>query len=421
MNFKAYPRVWVDLRTPEVLSAVSQILNPTTACGRSRVADFERAYAGFVGTTGAVAFPNCRSSLFFSLKALDLEPGSEVILPAFTFWVDVAVTLLAGLKPVFVDVCPETMNLDASKIENAVTSKTAVLLPAHLNGLPADMDAIMEIARRHNLRVVEDCARICGGRYRERRVGSFDIGAFSFGYGKSFYGFGGGMVTSNDESFTRRLRSLKSRFKRISRRQLYRSILKGCLLKYANSPLLHRFTLFPAVYRYQINGGRRFASWFQIQKPEYSEIPEGFTVDMFNVQANLGFRQLQTIDSTNQQRKRNMKILNRELSGIPGFRIPPEPADREHVCVHYAIWTEKKRELQEFLLKAGIDAQDESAEDVTRLDRFADYVNSEFPNAARLHHRILYLPTHPCLMDKDMRFIARKVKEFFTAEACRIH
>jgi len=416
MRIKAYPRVWVDLRTVEVLSALSQILMPATACGRSKVEDFERAYAEFIGTAEAVAFPNCRSSLYYSLKALDLETGSEIILPAFTFWVDVAVTILAGLTPLFVDVCPETMNMDASKIENAVTPKTRVLLPAHLNGLPADMEEIMKIAQGYNLRVVEDCARICGGRYRGKRVGSFDIGAFSFGYGKSFYGFGGGMVTSSDEAFISRLRSLRSKFNRITWRQLYRSILKGCLLKYANTPLLHKFTLFPIVYRYQLKGDRRFASWFEIQKPNHERIPETFRVNMFNVQAKLGFRQLQTIDSTNQQRKRNLKILNQELSGIPGLQIPPVPEDREHVCVHYAVWTEKKMELQEFLLKSGIDAQDESAEDVTQMERFRSHVNGSFPHAERLHKRVLYLPTHPCLTETDMLYIAGKVREFFEAK-----
>ena len=348
------------------------------------------------------------------MKALDLEPGSQVILPAFTFWVDVAVTILAGLEPVFVDADFRTLNIDAESIEDAITPQTRVILPAHLNGLVCDLDVIMNIARKHNLRVMEDSARACGAKFNGKRVGSSDVGVFSFGYGKSFYGFGGGMVTSDDAVFIQRLRDFKQSFNPISLRNLYKAIGKGCLLKFLNTPALHGFTLFPMARQYQLNGDERFEAWFRIKKPHYESIPEPFTLDMFNIQARLGFRQINTIDISNRKRQENMRILNRELSGIPGLHIPPEPFGRDHVCVHYAVWTKKKKALQEFLIKNRIDAQDESAEDVTQMKRFKSYVNGEFPNARRLNGRIIYLPTHPCLTEQDMLYIAAKVKEFFS-------
>jgi dTDP-4-amino-4,6-dideoxygalactose transaminase len=410
---KAYPRVWVDLKSTEVLSALFQILNPVKAGNRVLVSEFEQAYAKFIGTNEAVAFTNCRSALYFCLEALDLNEGDEVILPAFTFWVEAAVVVLAGLKPVFVDVEFDTQNIDASKIEEAITPNTRCILLPHLNGLPADMDTIMDIAQNHNLRVIEDCARTCGGRYKDRRVGSFDIGAFSFGYGKSFYGFGGGMVTSDDHVFVTRLRELKRDFKTVSVRDLYKRTLKGCLLKFINSPFLYKFTLFPLAYRCQVKGYKTFASWFNIKKPDYDTAPETFMLDMYDMQSKLGFRQIKTIDMTNQKRRRNLKILNRELAGISGLHIPPDPNDREHICVHYVIWTERKKELQEFLMKNNIDAQDESSEDVAQMERFKPYFNSGFANASKLNGKIIYLPSHPNLSERDILYIAGKVKEFF--------
>ncbi|MBC8551047.1 MAG: aminotransferase class I/II-fold pyridoxal phosphate-dependent enzyme [Candidatus Brocadiales bacterium] len=410
---KAYPRVWVDLTTAEVMSVIFQILNPSKARGRSRMPEFERAYAEFIGTKEAVSFSNCRSALYFSLEALNFKKGDEIIIPAFTFWAEAAVVVLAGLKPVFVDVEFETMNIDASRIEEAITPRTRGILFPHLNGLPADMDTIMDIAHRNNLRVIEDCARTCGGSYNDRRVGSFDIGAFSFGYGKSFYGFGGSMITSDDEAFVTRLRDLKGNFKNISIRGLYQKTLKGCLLKFLSMPLLNGFTLFPLAYRYQTKGAELFASWFRIKKPHYNSVPEDFRTDMFDVQGRMGFRQIRTIDITNRRRRENLKLLNKELSGIPGLHIPPDPPDREHVCVHYAVWTERKKELQEFLMRNNIDAQDESSEDVTQMGRYSSYVNGEFENARKLHDRVIYLPSHPCMSEKDILYIADKVKEFF--------
>ncbi len=411
---KAYPRVWVDLTTTEVMSVIFQIINPTKARGRSMLPEFEKSYAGFIGAKEAISFSNCRSALYFCLEALDFRKGDEIIIPAFTFWAEAAVVVLAGLKPVFVDVEFETMNIDSSKIEEVITPRTRGILFPHLNGLPADMDTIMDIAKHNNLRVIEDCARSCGSRYKDRRVGSFDIGAFSFGYGKSFYGFGGGMITSDDKVFVSRLRNLKSNFKNISLKGLYQKTLKGCLLKFLSMPLLNGFTLFPLAYRYQTKGAEMFASWFRIKKPHYNGVPEDFKTDMYDVQGRMGFRQIRTIDITNQKRRENLKLLNKELSGISGLYIPPDPIDRKHVCVHYAVWTERKKELQEFLMRNNIDAQDESSEDVTQMKRYSSYVNGEFENAKKLHGRVIYLPTHPCLSKKDILYMASKVKEFFS-------
>jgi len=333
--------------------------------------------------------------------------------PAFTFWVDVAVVELAGLKPVFVDVELETLNIDTAGIDAVVTPKTKCILLAHLNGLPADMEPLMEIAQKHGLRVIEDCARTCGGRYQDRRVGSFDIGAFSFGYGKSFYGFGGGMITSNDTELIDRLRRLQKDFTTLPAKRLYKTVLKGCLLKYLDTPSIHGFTLFPLVYRYHMKKDKPFASWFRIQKPDLKEVPAEFKNRMDDIQAKMGFRQIKTIDQTNAVRRGHLDFLNRELEDTQGLRIPIVPSGRDHVNVHYAIWTKQKKALQDFLMDNRIDAQDESAEDVTRMTRFKKYVNRDFPNARRLHNRLIYIPSHPCLNKDDLQYIAAKIKQFF--------
>ena len=147
--------------------------------------------------------------------------------------------------------------------------------------------------------------------------------------------------------------------------------------------------------------------------PLYETVPEDFMVEFNNLQAKLGFKQLERIDLSNKKRIENAKILNQNLSGIPGLMLPANPSDRLHVAVHYAIWTENKKELQNYLLKNKIDAQDESAVDTSALERFKPYVNNQFPNSKRLDNRLIFLPTHPCLKEKDMLYIAGMVKEFY--------
>jgi FkbM family methyltransferase len=415
----AYPRVWVDLTIGEVVYSLLRLTHPASAIAQTNVAEFEKRFASFIGVEHAVAFPNCRSVLYYSLKALDLEPGSEVIIPAFTFWIDPAVVVLAGLTPVFVDVELDSLNIDPNLIEPAITERTKVILSPHLNGLAMEMDSIMAIAKKHNLRIIEDSARACGSHYKDRRVGSFDIGAFSFGYGKSFYGFGGGMLTSNDLAFVERVRTLqKEDFHDISTKELYNAIIKGSILKFLNTPILHGLTLFQAVKRYELRPENpQFVSWFRVNKTRMTEIPETFTRRMFGIQAKTGFRQLETIDTSNQKRRWNLKYLNTALSGTPGLRTPIDPEEREHVCVHYVIWSEKKRELQEYLLQHNIDAQDESAQDVSQMEQFREFATEAYPNAATLEERLCYVPAHPCLNEKDLAYISGKIRSFFNPDS----
>ncbi len=410
---KAISRTSVDLKAIEIVSSLLQMVNTKKATYNDKVEQLEKAYAEYIGTKDAVAFPYCRTGTYFSLKALELNEGDEVILPAFTFWVDAAMAIMAGLKPVFVDVELETQSIDPSKIEKAITPKTKVIFPTHLNGLPADMDPIMEIAKKHNLRVVEDCARSCGATYKNKRIGSFDIGSFSFGYGKSFYGYGGAMVTSDDDVFINKLRDLKKDFKNISLKDLSIQTLKGILLKFLNLPYFYRFSLYPLVYQFQVKGKEQYAGRFRVKMLPYDSVPDNFKVDMNNVQVRLGLRQLKRIDRTNKRRMENARILTEELSGILGLHIPLNIIDREHVAVHYAIWTERSKELQRFLTINKIDAQDETAIDTTTLERFKPYVNGKFPNTQKLHNKLIFLPTHIGLGKKDMLYIANKVKEFF--------
>ncbi len=411
--FKAISRSSVDLTTGEAISVLFQILNVKEATNNDKVPKFEKAYASYVGTKEAVAFPYCRTGMYYALKALELEEGSEVIFPAYTFFVDAAMAVLAGLKPVFVDVEFETSSIDVSQIEKAITPKTKVLFPTHLNGMPADMDPIMELAQKHNLRVIEDCARSCGATYKGKRIGSYDIGAFSFGYGKSFYGFGGAMVASNDEKFIAKLREFKKDFKLISAKDLYIQKIKGIILKYLNMPYFYRLSLYQIIYKFQVEGNEKYASRFRVRMPPYETVPDIFKVDMNNVQAKLGFKQLKRIDKTNKQRMAHARLLNEELSGIPGLTIPLLRDDREYVAVHYALWTEKSKELQNYLTRNKIDAQDETAVNTTTLERFASYAQGEFPNAAKLQGNVIFLPTHPYLSKNDILYMAQKVKEFF--------
>ena len=145
------------------------------------VAEFERAFARRAGGGHAIAASYGRMAFYYILKALDLPPGSEIILPALTFWVIPDLARVAGLKVVFADVDPATFTLDPGALERAITPATRAVVPTHLYGLPCDMSAILKIAARHSLNVIEDCAHALGATVGGQTVGALgDAGFFSF-------------------------------------------------------------------------------------------------------------------------------------------------------------------------------------------------------------------------------------------------
>ena len=144
----------------------------------------------------------------FILKALDLPAGSEIIVPALTFWVVPEITRVAGLKPVFVDVNPATFTMDPAAAERAVTPNTRAILPTHLYGMACDLDPILALAKRHNLKVVEDCAHSLGAEYKGQKVGTHgDAAFFSFQAFKPLNTFGGGLTWVRDAAVARKVAS----------------------------------------------------------------------------------------------------------------------------------------------------------------------------------------------------------------------
>jgi dTDP-4-amino-4,6-dideoxygalactose transaminase len=187
---------------PEIDAAVARVIDSAQFVLGPEVAAFEDRFAAYCGVKHCAALNSGTSALHLALLAAGIGPGDEVITVSMTFVATTAAVLYCGAKPVFVDVDPDTWTLDPKLIEAAITPRTRAILPVHLHGLMADMDAIMEVARHHGLVVIEDAAQAHGAEYKGRRAGSIgDMGCFSFYPGKNLgaYGEGGAVVSNNPE------------------------------------------------------------------------------------------------------------------------------------------------------------------------------------------------------------------------------
>jgi dTDP-4-amino-4,6-dideoxygalactose transaminase len=197
---------------PEIDAAVLRVLENAQFILGPAVAAFERDFAAYCHTTEAVGVNSGTSALHLALLAAGVGPGDEVITVPYTFVATVAAIEYSGATPVFVDVEPEYWTMDPAQIERAITPKTKAIIPVHLYGQPADMDPILEIARRRNLKVIEDACQAHGSEYKGRRCGSMgDLGCFSFYPGKNLGAYGeGGAVVTNDAALAAHVRLLRA-------------------------------------------------------------------------------------------------------------------------------------------------------------------------------------------------------------------
>lgn len=195
----------IEKEVVEVLRSGSYIL------GKHNKA-LEEEFCNFVGVKHSIALNSGTDALHLALRALDIGAGDEVISVAFTFVATTEAIGIVGAKPVFVDIDPDTFNINPAKIENAITPKTKAIIPVHLYGQPCDMDAIMDIAKKHNLYVIEDCCQAIGATYKGKMVGSFgDAGCFSFFPTKNLGAMGdGGLLTTNSQLIKDRVIALRN-------------------------------------------------------------------------------------------------------------------------------------------------------------------------------------------------------------------
>ncbi|OZH55149.1 Cys/Met metabolism pyridoxal-phosphate-dependent enzyme [Hydrocoleum sp. CS-953] len=196
----------------QINAKVQDVLASGRYIGGSIVDDFEKQFAKYIDVSHCVSCNSGTDALFLALRAVNIGPGDEVITTPFTFFATTEVISAVGATPIFIDINPQTFNLDIQQLEAAITEKTKAILPVHLFGQPVDMTKLMAIARQYNLIVIEDCAQATGAEWNNKKVGSFgDIGCFSFFPTKNLGAFGdGGALTTNNPAIAAQVRMLKN-------------------------------------------------------------------------------------------------------------------------------------------------------------------------------------------------------------------
>lgn len=346
----------------EVLAAVSATLASTQFVLGKEVAAFEEEFAAYSGGKFGIGVNSGTSALHLALLAAGVKPGDEVITVSSTFVATVAAIDYTGARPVFVDVDPQTLNMDAMQVEAAITERTKVIMPVHLHGQPADLDPLLDIARRHGLLIIEDAAQAHAAEYKGRRVGSIgDLGCFSFYPGKNLGAYGeGGMVVTNNDEFAHTIRMLRD--------------------------------------------------WGQERK--YQHVLKGFNYRMEGVQGAILRVKLRHLDAWTEARRRHAACYDELLADI-AVRKPVEMPGTKHVYHVYAIRTPKRDQMQESLQAKEIQTGIHYPIPVHLQKAYADfgYELGDLPVTEQAARELLSLPMFAELQESQIEAVCTAVRE----------
>jgi dTDP-4-amino-4,6-dideoxygalactose transaminase len=375
------------------------------------IARFEQAFARRLGSGHAVTASYGRMAFYYILKALGLPPGSEIVLPALTFWVVPALAKVAGLKVVFADVDPATFTLDPAALEQAITPNTRAVVPTHLYGLPCDMNAIMAIASRHGLKVVEDCAHALGATYDGRPVGTFgDAGFFSFQTLKPLNCYGGGMALVRDPDIAANVRARAEQESWPDEKRIDNRLLVGRLQRIFIKPWVFTISAFPILWVSSLIGANPDVYlWEEIRSLD--PLPDVYTERFPNVQAVIGLAALDQLDRWTEDTRRHAQVMDRALAPLPGITTPVVPAGRTHVYYQYCVYGPQRDELVVRCVRRGIDIETLHVDVCSDLDLFAGAtVMPAGAPGARRAAGAMQVPVYSSLTDEQAARVARVVK-----------
>jgi dTDP-4-amino-4,6-dideoxygalactose transaminase len=323
---------------------------------------FEKEFAEYCDVKDCIGVGNGLEALHLIIRAMDIGPGNEVIVPANTYIATWLAVSYAGATPIPVEPDEKTYNIDPARIESAITENTRAILPVHLYGQPADMDPILKIAGRYNLKVIEDAAQAHGARYKGKKVGGLgDAAGFSFYPGKNLGAYGdGGAVTINDPILAERVRALRN---------------YGSQQKYLNEV-------------------------------------KGFNSRLDELQAALLRVKLKYLDKWNERRRKIAHRYLEHLSSTTNLILPHAPSWAEPVWHLFVVLIPERDQLQKYLADCGIQTLIHYPVPPHRKGAYHELSHLDLPVSERIHREVLSLPISPVMTDGDACYVAKALNSF---------
>jgi len=357
------------------------------------VKQFEKEFSEYIGVKYSISVGNGTDALVIALKALGIGEGDEVITTPFTFFATAESISAVGATPVFVDVRLDTFNIDPDKIEAKITPKTKAIMPVHIFGQPADMDEINQIAKKYNLKVIEDACQAVGAEYKGKKAGALgDIACFSFFPTKNLGCAGdGGIIVTDDEDLATICRALRAHGSGADGSKAYN------LLNHAEENINEDENTDNTVYN----------------PLKYYNYLIGYNSRLDELQAAILRVKLPKLDSWNNLRRQHAAFYNQNLSDTD-FITPYEADNRKHVYHMYILQSGKKQEVVSYLKEKGIATGIYYPVPIHLQKVYKDlgYQLGDLPNAEYLSERTFAIPLYAELTDDEKEYIVENLKKF---------
>jgi len=375
------------------------------------VEEFEQEFARFLGSghVRTCSTEYGRMALYFILKAMDFPAGSEIIVPALTFWVVPEIARVAGLKVVFADIDPATFTLSPAAMEQAITPNTRAVLPTHLYGMSCDMDPILELARRHNLKVIEDCAHSLGAMYKGSMVGTQgDASFFSFQAFKPLNTYGGGLAWTRHADLARRIGEFADAEAWPTEKKVEGILSSGRWQHTFIRPKVFTYSLFPIWWAASwVNAKPEERLWENVRSLD--PLPAHYRGRYTNVQAAIGLAGLRRLPEFIERTRQHARRLDEMLGDLPALTIPRAPAGRTHVYYQYCAYVPDSVRLVKRCIRRGVDVAPMHVDVCTRMELFG----WEGPLAPGAHKAAtaVQLPVYESLSTREIDRVGRLVRE----------
>jgi len=353
----------------EVVPAVMRVLERCDFILGGAVSELEKGFAQYVGASQCIAVASGTDALYLAVRAVGIGVGDEVLIPANTFIATAIAVSETGAKPVLVDICPDTYNMDPEQLESRLTGNTKAIIPVHLYGQPAAMDPILAFAEKHGLAVIEDACQAHGAVYKGNKCGSIGIaGCFSFYPGKNLGAYGdAGAITSSDSAF----------------------IEQATLLR---------------------NYG---------QKVKGEHMTRGINSRLDTIQATVLNTKLKHIEKWTDGRRKNALLYEKYLGDVAEITLPgfDKEDDRSHVFHLYVIRAKRRDELNAFLREQGVFCGIHYPVPIHLTGAYEDlgHDNGDFPVTETAAREILSLPMYAELTEEQVRHVADSIKQFYVS------
>ena len=367
------------IEQPEIDEVVDSLKSGWLGTG-PKVKKFEEMFSDYKSIKHSVAVNSCTAALHLAMRVIGVKPGDEVIVPTMTFAATANAVIHAGGTPVFADCKKDTMNLNPADLEKKITKKTKAVIPVHFAGRPCDMDAIMAIAKKHNLKVIEDCAHAIESEYHGEKTGTFgDVGCFSFYVTKNIITGEGGMAITNNDEYAGKIKTLA-----------LHGMSKDAWKRFSDEGYKH-----------------------------YQVVDSGHKYNMMDIQAAMGIHQLGRIDRYWKRREEIWNRYNEAFKDLPVFLPASVEPNTRHAYHLYTLLIDLDR--------AGI-TRDQFLDEMTKRnmgvgahyialhlhpfyqEKFG-YRKGDFPNAEWISDRTVSLPLSPKLTDEDVNDVILATKK----------